>query len=108
MDKSKERDKRQAERVPVELPVHVGAGNAHTRDMSGNGIYFETEEPFAAGSEVDFSVDLEHASAAGLLRLVCQGRIVRVEQRCGRLGIAVAIESHRFEVVPDGVRKDVN
>ncbi len=69
--------------------------------MSGSGVYFETDESFTAGSVVDFSVDLEYARVEGTIRLICSGRIVRVDRRKGKLGIAVAIESHRFEIVED-------
>lgn len=81
------------------LPVQIGEGQGQTRDISVSGIYFETDDTFAPGSEVDFSVDLEHASPKGPMRLVCKGRIVRVERKGGRVGVAVAVASHRFETV---------
>ncbi len=101
---SKSSDKRQAERVPVALPVNVGVRGAQSRDMSGSGIYFETDESYAAGSEVNFSVDLEHVGFGGTVRLFCHGRIVRVDRRAGRVGVAVEIESHRFEIVGTNTR----
>ncbi len=90
--------KRQAERVPLALAVNSGVRIGETRDMSGTGMYFETTENFAPGSQLDFWVDLEHGYPYGPLRLICSGQIVRVERRGKKLGIAVSIESHRFQV----------
>lgn len=92
-------ENRRAQRIAVSLPVQVGGRNGQTRDISVGGIYFETDESFAPGSEVDFSVDLEYVKPGGVVRLICKGRIVRVERTDGRLGVAVSIESHRFEAV---------
>lgn len=91
-----DRDKRRAERIPVTLPVQVGKRNGQTRDISVTGMYFETDESFAPGSEVDFSMDLQYVKPGGTVRLVCKGRIVRVERKDGRVGVAVAIDSYRF------------
>ncbi len=92
-------DNRQAERFRLVLPVQIGEERGQTRDISVSGIYFETDDTFAPGSEVDFSVDLEHVRPIRPVRLVCKGRIVRVERKDGKVGVAVAVDSHRFETV---------
>lgn len=81
------------------MPVQLGTQQAETKDISVSGIYFETEESFAPGSEVDFTLDLRHVKPGGVVRLVCKGRIVRVERKDGKLGVAVAIDSHEFRAV---------
>ncbi len=92
-------DKRIAPRIPITLPVQVADRKARTRDVSLSGVYFETDQSFEPGSKLHFSVDLRHVNPDGVLRLVCEGTIVRVEQEDGKLGVAVAITSHQLQVV---------
>lgn len=97
-------NKRTATRIPVALPVIIGKKMAHTRDMSVNGVYVETDDSYAPGSKLDFTVDLQYARPDGPLRLVCSGHIVRVERRGVKLGIAVSIDQHRFEIAGEQAR----
>lgn len=92
-----QRDKRNANRFRLSLPLDVEGKLATTRDVSASGLYFETDEPFTPGSELKLSMDLVHVLPEGPVHLVCKGRIVRVEPKEGRLGIAVTIDSHQFE-----------
>lgn len=92
-------ENRQAERIHLALPIQIGTETAETRDISPSGVYLETSTSFEVGSEVDFSIELRHVRIDGAVRLICKGRIVRVERHDSRLGVAVTIDSHRFQTV---------
>ncbi len=96
--KDAQQDKRTASRFSMSLPLHVDGKAGTTRDVSTKGIYFETDESYAPGSELQLSMELLNVAPEGAAQLVCKGRIVRVEPKDGRLGIAITIESHRFEI----------
>ena len=72
-------------------------GSAETRDVSTEGVFFETRQPLAPGARIRFSLLFQHAESEPRLRLVCEGEVVRVEQRNERLGIAVTITEFTFD-----------
>lgn len=76
--------------------MELEAGNGWTRDVSVSGVYFETEQSFSVGAPITFSMVLAHANPDVPLRVQCQGHIVRVERRDGRIGIAATVTSVRF------------
>jgi hypothetical protein len=84
-------EQRQAPRYCVEIPVELDDRRGRTHDVSASGVFFEIDEPFAPGALIRFVLVF-----GGGLRVRCEGEIVRVEQREGKLGVAVAITSHRF------------
>jgi len=88
-------DRREGPRLDIRLPVRLEHGDGWTRDVSSSGIYFETTEPLTEGAAIRFSVVLEHVFPAPL-RLECEGQIVRVERREGKLGVAAALNSYRL------------
>lgn len=90
--------KRKEERVETELPVRVGWVRGTTRDISASGVFFETDAAYTTGSEINFSVELNDAPG-GKMMLKCRGRIVRVEDRGGKIGVAAAIVESRLEPV---------
>jgi len=92
--------KRKEERVETELPVRIGWVSGTTRDVSATGIFFETDTAYAAGSEINFSVELNDA-VGGKMMLKCRGRIVRVEDRDGKIGVATEIIESRLEPVKE-------
>ncbi len=75
--------------------MEQGAGI--TRDVSASGVFFETDVNYAAGSEISFSIELD--GPGGKMMLRCQGQIVRVEQRDGKVGVAAKIIESRLESV---------
>ena len=85
-------ERRQAPRYAVEWPVELGVANGRTRDVSTSGVFFELDEPFVPGAPIRVSLALGGGSC-----LRCEGRIVRVERREGKLGIAVAVAAQRFD-----------
>ena len=62
-----------------------------SRDISGSGIYFVTDQPLAPGGSVQFSVKLNHVRPGKPVRLDCQGQVLRVEAAGAKLGVAASI-----------------
>lgn len=89
------RKNRNEERVPSTLPVSLEHGTGITRDISPAGVFFETDRAYSPGSEISFSIELD--SPGGKMTLKCQGRIVRVEDRGGRVGVAAQIIASKLE-----------
>ena len=89
--------RRGGRRLAVALPVELPNGHGVTRDVSAFGVFFETTLALSPGAAIRFSLLLEHADPGGPIRLHCQGKIVRLEALRGRLGVAVAIDQHRFD-----------
>lgn len=87
-------ERRTAHRYPLQLTLEFDDVRAVTRDVSVGGVYFETGEPLAPETPFRFALIFENG------RLLCDGRIVRVEWRDGQLGVAAAVASSRFEVKP--------
>jgi PilZ domain len=92
-------DRRQARRYRVAIPVELEHGTGLTRDISASGVFFETDLSCRLGTTLSFSVVLEHADPGGPWRLHCQGEVVRVEQRDGKVGVAVCFTSYRFDLL---------
>jgi hypothetical protein len=88
-------EQRRDERLPTELAVDLGGTSGITRNVSASGMYFETSLPYAVGSEIDFSVDLD--TPRGKLALKCRGEIVRVTPQGGKVGVAVKIIASAME-----------
>jgi hypothetical protein len=84
-------ERRQAVRVPVAARVRTRKGVGAARDVSTTGIFFEVDESYVPGESVDLSVVLERPYSAVPIRLQGKGRVVRVEPRGRRLGVAVAV-----------------
>lgn len=85
--KGKKKDKRRGERVRAGLPVEVEGLPAMARDVSATGIFIETDAAYALGSPVNMALDLD--TPWGKVMFKCQGRIVRVEHRDEKVGVAV-------------------
>jgi hypothetical protein len=83
------KDGRKEDRVPVSLPVNLGNADCITRDVSASGVFLESNGSFVAGERIDFAIEFD--SPGGKLILKCNGEIVRVEDRNGKVGVAVKI-----------------
>jgi len=84
-------ERRQAPRLPAAGSVRTQKGVGTPRDVSSTGVFFEVDEPYALGESVSLSLVLERPYAAAPIRLQGKGRVVRVEPRGGRIGVAVAV-----------------
>ena len=91
-------DRRQARRYRVAVSVELEQGAGTTRDISAFGVFFETDLSCLPGATLSFSLVLEHVDPGGPVRLHCQGEVVRVERREGKVGVAVCFTSYRFDL----------
>ena len=82
-------DQRSAPRFDVRQPVVVGSAWAEATNLSESGIFFETHLPVEVGSVVDVRVDF--TSGGRKHHLQCEGRVVRVEPRGLRMGVAAEL-----------------
>ena len=89
-------EKRVAERVHVELPLHIGQEESVTRDVSREGIYFLSEGLFAKGKVLKFSLSFDYTLPGEPIRLSGLGEVVRVEPHNKKFGIAAKIKDLKF------------
>jgi hypothetical protein len=52
-------------------------------------VFLESNSSFVAGDPIDFAIEFD--SPGGKLILKCNGEIIRVEDRNGKVGVAVKI-----------------
>jgi hypothetical protein len=67
------------------------------RNISESGIFFETEHAFKPGAHITFAVVLGDPDAGGRFRVECSAKVVRVEPRGVRIGVAARILSYSIE-----------
>lgn len=89
-------EKRASQRIHVEVPAHIGPEESVTRDISQAGIYFLTNHILDEGVVFDFSLDLAYALPGSLIRLGCQGEVVRVEAHDEKYGVAAKINNFQY------------
>ena len=89
-------EKRTSQRIQLEVPVYIGGEKAVTRNISWAGIYFLTDQLFAEGGAVNFSLDLAHTLPGKPIKLDCQGEVIRVEQHDRKFGIAAKIINFQY------------
>lgn len=108
-------ERRTARRFTMTLPIELRqAGEsaqhaespimlrARTRDVSFRGLYFMAEQPYKAGSPVEFILTLpKEVTLATDVRIRCVGHIVRVDTYKEGHGVAAQIE--RYEFLPASV-----
>lgn len=92
-------EKRRAPRHQGKLPVELDSDKGFTRDFSGSGIFFETNRSFSPSQPIEFTIMLEHADPTGSFQLKCRGKIVRVEESEGKIGVAATMDSVTFEAL---------
>ena len=83
-------ERRRGERYKLSLPVQLNEGIGATRDISTSGIFFETKSAYAIGDTIRLVLDFADET------LQCEARVVRVELRNGRFGVAVELKSYVF------------
>lgn len=87
-------ERRQGERIALELEVELEGTRAVTRDISASGVFIATRLALTACSEVRFALLMSVADPVGPLRLECQGHIMHAEPEGDAEGIGVAITSY--------------
>jgi len=86
-------ERREAPRFSLVLAVSLENGVGHTRDASTSGVFFTTPRSPSLGAHIKFSIDLEHADPSGVMPIVCEGQVVRIEPHPDAFGVAVRIRS---------------
>jgi PilZ domain len=89
------RDKRAAERFDATMPVVVAGAPGLTHNISAQGVYFETDAEQRVGALVNFTI--EYSLYGRKRRLLCEGKVVRVEKQNGRIGVAARLVAPFFE-----------
>ena len=89
-------EKRSSQRLQVGIPVYIGQEETITRDVSCSGIYFQTDQSFVEGDDLNFSLELIYALPGKQIKLDCQGEAVRIELRGEKFGIAAKINSFQY------------
>ena len=85
---------RESPRFKGDVPVLTESGEGITRDLSGSGVFFETDGSFSTGQAIEFSIILEHLYPDRAVRLQCKGMVVRVEKKDQKIGVATTIDSY--------------
>ena len=98
-------ERRAARRFTMTLPVRVRfsvGGNVtetqgETRDVSFRGLYFLIEGNPETGSSIEFVLTLpRQITLAGDVHIRCYAKVLRVEPRNGRRGVAASIDRYEF------------
>jgi hypothetical protein len=96
-------EKRSVRRFALKLPVKLKNRvidtelTGQTRDVSSRGAFVQINSSFAEGAAVEFMMTLPaEITLAEPIRVLCHGRVLRVEDRSADPGIAVAIEKYDF------------
>ena len=91
------REKRKAPRYRGKFPVELQRGWGVTRDFSTAGVFFETDQSFSVGENIEFFFAIDHSDLGYSLRIRLRGCVLRIEPNQGKTGIAVAIYSSSLE-----------
>lgn len=86
---------RSAARFDTTLAVGIAGTEAEAHNISAQGIYFETDVRQQVGELVNFTV--EFTLQGRKHRLLCEGKVVRVEQHGNRMGVAARLLAPIFE-----------
>jgi hypothetical protein len=98
-------ERRAARRFSMALPLKVRLSaesgiaekTGETRDVSFRGLYFTIEASVETGSSIEFVLTLpQQITLAGDVHIRCYGRVLRVEPRNGRRGVAAQIDRYEF------------
>jgi hypothetical protein len=96
-------ERRRADRVFVKIPITLQGGEGITRDANSTGVYFESDVDFVPGSEIDFTMTIQHPGCPKMI-WNCKGRVVRVEEQGGRHGIAAQIVQSNLQAASHAMR----
>ena len=86
---TKEKNRWREDRVEAVLPVFVNNKQGLTKDINSTGLFFEITEEHNPGSKINLEIEIN--TSEGLIKLLCQGEVVRVEKKDGKLGVGAKI-----------------
>lgn len=87
-------EQRATDRFDTSLPVALEGSLGEVHNISAHGIYFETDVARRPGELVNFTV--EYRLYGSRHRLLCEGKIVRIERHGGRIGVAARLVTPFF------------
>ena len=99
------KEQRRSQRFQLALPMALVQGSqgearraGETRNVSSTGVYFVVNDRMEPGALLQFIITLpEEISMVGPVRLLCKGKVMRVEPHEGALlGVAATIERYEF------------
>jgi hypothetical protein len=91
----KDKKRWREDRVEATLPVFVNNKQGLTKDINSTGLFFEINEDYQLGSKIDLEVEIN--TSGGILKLICQGEVVRLEKKDGKLGVGAKILIQEIE-----------
>lgn len=91
------REQRAAVRFDTRLPIVLAGTAGETHDISAHGVSFDTGVQQRLGELVNFTLEFTHNGKRH--RLLCEGKVVRVEPRGGRLRVAARLVTPLFDGV---------
>lgn len=95
---------RTAVRFPLRLALHLktedGVVEATTRDISSNGLLFETKVLPDVGNRIEFTMDMpsEVMGWASDVSIQCTGRVVRHQRTGKETMVAAVIDDYTLRV----------
>jgi hypothetical protein len=95
MARTATREQRAAVRFETSLPVALQGARGATHDISAHGVYFECDAEQRLGELVNFTVEFTLEGRAQ--RLLCEGKVVRVERHGSRVGVAARLVAPLFD-----------
>ncbi|MEY3107505.1 MAG: hypothetical protein RIT35_1683 [Pseudomonadota bacterium] len=96
---TKEKKRWREDRIEASLPVFVNAKTGLTKDINSTGLFFEINEEHTPGSKINLEVEIN--TNQGLITLICQGEVVRVEKKDGKLGVGAKILIQEIKGIKD-------
>ena len=97
-------DRRRSRRFSLKLVAHLicdtGEMVAVTENISSDGVFLTTNSYIREDAEVHVSVILESEVPTKHIRLSGTGRVLRVEPKNGRFGIAIGLDHHFADQKP--------
>jgi hypothetical protein len=99
------KEQRRSQRFQLALPMALVQGShgevhgaGETRNVSSTGVYFVVNDRVEPGTLLQFIITLpDEISMSGPVRLLCKGKVTRVEPHDGALvGVAATIERYEF------------
>jgi len=98
-------ERRAGTRIPTKVPTRVRTTqgddhDAHTRDVSANGVFLYTKARMEQGTDVELVLILPPELTSGEKCWVCcHATIVRVEENGSEFGVAAQIR--RMDILPE-------
>jgi hypothetical protein len=91
---STEQDQRATARFDTSMPVQIDGRPGETLNISAHGVYFETDVQQRPGSLVN--ITLEFTLYGQRHQLLCEGKVMRVEDLGDRVGVAARLVAPFF------------